>query len=325
MESPVTRSLRTSSSDISATPTDTNESATTPKGNTLARDTQENTAQERAIGAPSLRRADFGVVHPDLRGIRARRDDGQSAGDYYDFVRDARKSTLTLMNKPVGNQMLREIDDRTAALNSDKKETTHEAPTAVDIYSGTKNDHNVRRNGFNLDSMDGAFRYDGIHGKGQASRITYNDKELSANRFIGEGHEMVHAWRAAHGVQVSSTMSGTKYADPLFKQEWDDDNVVRKVFDNQLQLKEEFETVGLQDTPRLPNAPTENKIRKEHSDEYNVKHTVQNRNDYSGLTPADKNVIEQFKNINEATDDRNMFTRLVMDSPAEKLRDHYIK
>ncbi|GEL69237.1 hypothetical protein MVI01_10210 [Myxococcus virescens] len=48
----------------------------------------------------NLNRADSGVVHPDLRGIRTRRDNGQSGADFADFTLDARNSTHQLMSSP---------------------------------------------------------------------------------------------------------------------------------------------------------------------------------------------------------------------------------
>lgn len=298
-------------------PSTGSDNATTPNGHVLTSDRQTSTAQELQHASQTLRRADYGIVHPELSGIRARRGEHQSAADYHDFVLDARRSTNTLMNKPAGQSMLAEINQHTTRLNPNQTETAKHPLTVVDIHSGPSNTHRARTDPGDFTSAEPAYRYDGKPGQGRASRICYNEQEPSSNRFIGEGHEMVHAWRAAHGVAVSSAMLGPRHADPLYKQPWDTEGAARKIMDDKLLYKEEFETVGLQQTPRSPNAPTENRIRAEHNRPV--------RNDYSGVIPTSSRYTEDFKVLDEATDDRFALTKPFTDSPAENLWKHYTK
>jgi hypothetical protein len=252
-----------------------------------------------------LRRADYGVAHPDLRGIRVRRGDGQSPEDYADNLVDTRASMHRLMSQPVGSRMLTELNARTESVNPGLVGNEIKNPLKVaDIHSGrglhpdSQMSHRPRHNN-TYDDAQRAYRYDGTHGMGQASRINYNEMAPKGDRFISLGHEMVHAWRAAHGVAVSppevSPQRGAAILNPPT------DPIVKGVIGRHAQLKEEFETVGLQNTPRMAWAPNENMIREEHG--------LSARADYSGVAPG---ALDQaVENVDRATDNRDLWDKFL--------------
>jgi len=271
------------------------------------------TALELQQGRQALRPADYGVVHPQLSGIRTRRGVGQSAAEYYEHMVDTRRSINTLMRAPVGEQMLRDINARTAAVNPGLHGTARNPLTAVDIHSGrhevpdSQMSQRPRLDPMNpIASAQRAFRYDGLAGAGQASRVNYNEMAPSANRFVSLGHEMVHAWRAAHGVGVSAPQVAPRRGDPLLNPPTDP--IVGNVVAHTTHMREEFETVGLLPTPNLPLAPTENRLRAEHARPA--------RPDYSGLTPHSPGYLNPIRNIDEATDTRNWFQKNVFGTPS---------
>ncbi|RKG58959.1 hypothetical protein D7X30_15425 [Corallococcus sp. AB011P] len=263
------------------------------------------TALELQDGKNKLKPADHGVVHPDLSGIRTRRDSRQSGADFADFTQDARNSTHQLMSRPVGNQMLTELNGRTQHVNPGATGTAQKPLTVADIYSGRSEampmSHRPRHDG-TLQSLRPAYRYDGQASAGQASRINYNENQPS-QRFNSLGHESVHAWRAANGVQVSP-LAASKHADAeVFKRYPSHSAAMKDTVETRLQLREEFETVGLRPTPRMPNAPTENAIRAEHG--------LPARQDYSGFRPGANKNQANFENFDAGSDDRSRFQKFM--------------
>lgn len=234
------------------------------------------TALELQQARANLRPADFGVVHPNLQHIRTRRNAGQSAAEYYDHMVDTRRSINRLMSQPVGRAMLTQIEARAAhiPLNGGLN-----PPTIVDIHSGNAMMHTPRFDGTNLQR---GYRFGGIAGPGHASTIYYNANALSANRIISLGHEIVHAWRTAHGQSVAPPQISPRQLDPLLHRADDPNHIIRQAVDMHALQQEEFETVGLTPTPRQPNAPTENAIRAEHNRPARL--------DYSGVQPGNMNV-----------------------------------
>ena len=175
------------------------------------------TPNELQTGRDNLRRTDYGVVHPDLQGIRTRRDNGQSGADFADFTRDTRVSTDRLMSQPQGGRMMTELDGRNPAVNPGVTGTQRQPVTVADIYSGRNaampNSH-VPRNDGTYASTRPAYRYDGMPGAGRPSNINYNEQG-GAQRFNSLGHESVHAWRASNGLQVSP-LAASKHANALY-------------------------------------------------------------------------------------------------------------
>lgn len=266
-------------------------------------------------GKNNLKPTDYGVVDPKLQGIRTRRDNGQSGAQFADFTQDVRNSTNRLTSKPVGNQMLNDINGRTQAVNPGATGTLRQPLTAMDIYSGRNsalpNSH-VPRNDGTLSSTRPAYRYDGQPGAGTASDVKYNENG-GGQRFNSLGHESVHAWRASNGVQVSP-LAASKHSDAaVFKQYPSHSNDMKETVDDRLRLREEFETIGLRPTPNRTNNPTENAIRAEHG--------LPARQDYSGLKPNGKNSNDvAFQNYDQGTDARNFFQRMSgQPSPFQKI------
>ena len=263
------------------------------------------TADQLTAAKAKLKRADFGVAHPEYRGIRVRRDDAQSPEHYTDLLRDTRASLSRLDEQPIGHGLLSGLQARTAAVNQGHVGTDRANPaTVVDIRSGrglgpdSANSHRVRHNNTYQDIQRG-YRYGGQSGAGIASRVNYDESAARPDRFIGLGHELIHAYRAAHGQMVSppevSPQRGHKLLNPPT------DPIVKQVIGQHAQLKEEFETVGLSPTPRAPNNPTERGLRAEH--------IYKPRDNYSGLRPGGPQE-QALRNIDEGTDDRDLFDKL---------------
>ncbi|OJH41782.1 M91 family zinc metallopeptidase [Cystobacter ferrugineus] len=271
-------------------------------------------------GRESLKKTDHGMVHPDLPGIRTRRDKLEPH-EFADHTRDSRASIHTLMeNNPDGtqsdgNKMLTDINGSTARLNKGALGTTQKPATAVDIHAGNKMTHGPRHGEFDENAIrndlaalkegdskgmakvvekhtqkalletNPAYRTSGHAGEGRASKVTYNANEASSpqNRANSMGHEMVHAHRAAHGMQVGTVQQSNLQHHPVFQAadevEAGGGQRLQGKINFHAQLKEEFETVGMQPTPGRPNAPSENKIRQQLG--------MPQRTDYSGYTPED--------------------------------------
>jgi hypothetical protein len=117
------------------------------------------------------------------------------------------------------------------------------------------------------------------------------------NRANSLGHEMTHAWRASNGLGVGPLDVSKHAQHPTIQKynEPDGSNFPKTVINQHAQLKEEFETVGLQPTPGRPHAPSENKIRQELG--------MPRRMDYSGARPNGK-IDEALKDVDAGTDKR---------------------
>ena len=280
------------------------------------------TADELTAGRARLKRADHGVLNPNLRGIRARRSAGESAADYYDHMLDARASINRLASQPTGSRMLGELNARTAAVNPGAVGDEQNAPlTVADVYSGkglapdSQMSASPRHDG-TYGSVQKAYRYNGAPSAGQATRINYNGSAPKANRWNSLGHELVHAWRNAHGRAVSPPEVSPMHDHPLLNPPTPP--VVRQVIGHHAQMQEEFETVGLSPTPNVAWAPTENAIRAEHG--------LPARDNYSGARPGDD--AEMMRNVDQGTDDRSFFQKLnlpckpAQPSPVAAIKQH---
>ncbi|MFP2959490.1 M91 family zinc metallopeptidase [Myxococcus sp. 1LA] len=268
------------------------------------------TPSELQTGRDNLRRTDYGVVHPDLQGIRTRRDNGQSGADFADFTLDARNSTHQLMSQPNGRRMMTELNGRTSAVNPGVAGTVRNPATVADIYSGRNaastgglpNAHAPRNDG-TFASTRPAYRSDGQPGAGRPSNITYNEQGPGP-RFNSLGHESVHAWRASNGLQVSP-LAASRHADaPVFHQQPQFTGAMKQTVDDRLRLTEEFETVGLRPTPhtRTGWAPNENLIRAEHG--------LPLRDNYSGFRPGNNSNTQNLSMFDQGSDNRNFFQRM---------------
>ncbi|WP_082207069.1 M91 family zinc metallopeptidase [Corallococcus macrosporus] len=268
------------------------------------------TPSELQTGRDNLRRTDYGVVHPDLQGIRTRRDNGQSGADFADFTLDARNSTHQLTSQPNGRRMMTELDGRTQAVNPGAAGSLRNPVTVADIYSGRNAELNgglpnahAPRNDGTFASTRPAYRFDGQPSAGRPSNITYNEQGAGP-RFNSLGHESVHAWRASNGLQVSP-LAASRHADaPVFHQQPQFTGDMKQTVDDRLRLTEEFETVGLRPTPhtRTGWAPNENLIRAEHG--------LPLRDNYSGMRPGNNSNTQNLSMFDAGSDNRTFFQRM---------------
>lgn len=263
-----------------------------------------------------LRRADHGVTHANLPGIRSRRSVGQSAPDYYEHLVDTRRSMARLMSRPAGRQMLEDLNAQTANVTDPGHvvDEQHNPATVVDVSSGAglPADNQMQqtpRHDGTYGGIQRAYRYDGQRGAGQASRVNYNHTAPSANRFNSLGHEMVHAWRVAHGTGVSPPEVSPRRNDPILAA--GPGGLVGNIIGEAARQREEFETVGLQPTPGMVGAPTENLIRNEHG--------LPQRTNYSGVAVGalDQTIVD----LDGATDDRSWWDRAWNAPPRRKVTD----
>jgi len=268
------------------------------------------TANELQQEKQNLNRADYGIVNPNLQSIRTKRDADQSPELFTDHLQDVRRSTTELMSQPVGNRMLTELNARQTHVNPPA--IGNNPSTMVNIHSGrglnndTAMSQSPKFDGTIADVQRG-YRFDGVAGTGQASKVTYDESKPSANRDISLGHEMVHAWRTAHGLAVAPPQISHQRNAAVLNRPDDPDRIFEQSIALHAQHKEEFETVGLQPTPHTPMdwAPSENLIREEHG--------KSSRDNYSGAIPGGfEHVID---NLDEATDNRNWFEKNVMRNP----------
>jgi hypothetical protein len=302
------------------------------QAHTVGRRLPRPTQAELVAGAQRLRQADYGVVHPDLGGIRARRGAGQSNVDYMRFVEDTRSSISRLASRPEGARMLTGLNARTAAVNPGRVGDEHRSPlTVADVRSGrglapdSQMSHRPRLDPAAPDlhaDLQRGYRFAGRHGTGIASNVNYDESrageahqtgaagprhlQRDPNRFVSLGHELVHAYRAAHGYAVNDpTLSQRRNDAVLHLPKVEDPNNPGKLTDptslvprtiaHHAMHREEFETVGLMPTPRVGNSPTENLIRAEHG--------LPLRQDYSGARPGGRQ-DQNLRNVDQATDDR---------------------
>ncbi|MFY1827812.1 M91 family zinc metallopeptidase [Myxococcus fulvus] len=307
------RSRPSFSTPSSAPKTDTTSrprsNSTPAKPDTTSLPKARPSASDLQDGKSNLKPTDYGVTHPDLPGIRTRRDAGQSGAQFADFTRDTRESTQTLMNRPTGNRMMTELDGRTQALNPGQTGTVRNPLTSTDIYSGRNADmpmsHLPRHQG-TFESIRPAYRHDGQPSAGLPSRINYDESAPGHQRFNSLGHESVHAWRASNGLQVGSIESSKHANADVFNRYPDFADNMKANLNRRTMLTEEFETVGLKPTPHTPAgwAPTENKIRAEHG--------LPSRNDYSGRSPTLPNPTnEAIQRYDEGSDNRSVFQKMI--------------
>ncbi|PTL76613.1 M91 family zinc metallopeptidase [Vitiosangium sp. GDMCC 1.1324] len=284
------------------------------------------TPEQLQAGKNNLKPTDYGVVHPDLQGIRTRRDSGQAGHQFADFTSDVRHSTGALMSQPNGNRLMTELNGRTQAVNPGLVGTQNKPLTVADVYSG----RNASIPNANAPRYDGtyagiqkAYRYDGTPGAGLPSTLKYDERFNEQNpgaRFNSLGHESVHAWRNANGVAVSPLEVSPRRNDPLIQ---NNPPIVGQVIGHRAHMQEEFETVGMKPTPHTPNrdgwAPNENLIRQEHG--------LPLRNNYSGETPAKVN--ELTGNINQGLLDQRSWATKMWDRnpepPLQPMIDHLEK
>jgi hypothetical protein len=273
------------------------------------------TKEQLQAGRRNLRAADHGVVSPKYSGIRARRGMVQSAAEYYDHMLETRRAITRLDSEPVGSRMLSELNSRTSTVSPPTDRHNAYTPnTSVDIYAHDRRGHHhaprtTMFGGADLHAAEArmADRYKGVSGPGQASEVKFdafatNDRGDAfvgpQRRAIGLGHELVHAWRASHGMAVSPPEVSMDRHEPLLHPTNEHGQSAKDILDMGMRLKEEFETVGLEPTPRMRHRfqPTENLLRHEHG--------LTARRHYSGYRPGsmdgDLDVADRF------TDTRSM-------------------
>ncbi|WP_174259963.1 M91 family zinc metallopeptidase [Myxococcus xanthus] len=303
---PSTSSSSSSRSRSSSAPPKVDTSKT-QKSETSARpNAPRPTPGELQTGKDNLKRTDYGVVHPDLQGIRTRRDSGQSGADFADFNSDVRNSTHQLMNQPNGRRMMTELDGRTQAVNPGATGTLRNPVTVMDVYSGRNAplpNAQAPRNDGTFESTRPAYRTGGQPGAGRPSDIKYNEQG-SGSRVASLGHESVHAWRGANGLQVSPLQASKHANAPVFNQQPAYTHAMKETVDDRLRLTEEFETVGLRPTPHTPKgwAPSDNMIRAEHG--------LPLRQDYSGMRPGNNSNDTNLSMFDQGSDNRSFFQRM---------------
>jgi hypothetical protein len=231
-----------------------------------------------------LKRVETVQVHGELSNVHAKRSAGESAAAFTDLATDARRSMHTLMSKPGGHQMMKELDARIT------QNRQHAGDHAGVHSSSTKPTDTSNMNSPHIaQGLGQGYRFDGKEGKGWGSEVRINPNEAKANRFIGLGHEMVHAHRLAHGKGVGvpdvNQPNHALFTNPasLGSQVDAGQNAafgqhLKNVVTHSNHLQEEFETVGLSRTPRGAFNPSENMLRAEHG--------LRARTDYSGLKPG---------------------------------------
>lgn len=225
------------------------------------------TPQMLQTAGANLRRTDYGIASARYDKMHIRRDVGQSPTQFVDFMQSTRSALAKLDSRPVGRQMLTDLNagnrpDLDIA-NNDLVETN------VHFRQYATNSNRYNPENF-LPNDDEAHRFNGVSGAGNVtSRVRWNPNLLVSDghrpAFIGLGHELVHAWRGMTGNAVRRDALNTGPA-------------INRRLNPLLSLRDEFETVGLHATPRHLNAPTENALRGEHG--------IAPRPVYSGTTTA---------------------------------------
>ncbi|ASP38490.1 hypothetical protein CHH28_07300 [Bacterioplanes sanyensis] len=274
------------------------------------------TADELVAARQALRRADFGVAHSKATNIRVRRAHGQSAASYYDHMLDTRRSMNKLMSQDTGKHLVQQINTRGAYLDPGQRRNEHANPYSfVDIFQGDRNAARPKLDPLDpIGSAQKAYRYDGTASEGTGTHVTYNSNQANANRFIGLGHELIHAYRNAHGMAVSAPDVSPMRNEPVLATPIGGGSTVNTVVGQHSLLKEEFETVGIQGTPGHGAIPTENRLRAEHGRPA--------RNDYSGARPGGQ-TDQALASVDEATDNRGLIDQLRgKKSPVQKVVSH---
>ncbi|MEV8519116.1 M91 family zinc metallopeptidase [Dyella marensis] len=253
-----------------------------------------------------LKRVEEVRVHGGLDNVHVKRAAGQDAGAFADLAADARRSMHTLMSKPGGHQMMKEIDARVT------QNRAHAGDNAKVYISSTKRTDTSNMNAPHIaPGLEQGYRFDGKEGKGWGSEVRIDPNEAKFNRFIGLGHEMVHAHRLAHGKAVGvpqiNQANHPLFTDPvsLGAQVEPSQNAafgkhLMNVVQHTNHLQEEFETVGLSRTPRGAFNPSENMLRAEHG--------LKARADYSKAKPGDTD--DAIAKGNALFDNRSGLSRL---------------
>jgi hypothetical protein len=232
-----------------------------------------------------LHRVEEADAHGELANLKVRRAAGQDAGAFLDLLADTRHSIHLLMSQPVGRRLLTGLDTRIEA------NRVRIGDNADVFISSTRPGDTSNINAPHLNAgVEEGYRFDGREGRGWGSEVRYNPHEPRAARFIGLGHELVHAYRLAHGKAVGVPQLN-QANHPLFRDPISlGANVDRgqnaafgrhllDVVQNVNHQREEFETVGLLDTPRSGAFRlSENALRSEHN--------LPLRRAYARLTPA---------------------------------------
>jgi Effector protein len=254
------------------------------------------TAQMLQARIAGLRRVDALAVAGDLPAITMHRG-ADHAGDYADLLADTRASISRLRQGATGRSLLSGLQQRSDAMQAHLPAPARQSIVRIQSARYRPGGNAQAPNVPNLVAARAAYRYDGQAGAGAASNVHYDEREARGHRFIGLGHELVHAYRAAHGIGVSPIAASPRSGDAILNPPTHP--VVRNVLDNRAQLREEFETVGLTPTPqnvwqqRMAAAPpTENALRAEHQ--------IPARPHYSGVAPGTDN--QAVANVDAATD-----------------------
>ncbi|MGO4703008.1 M91 family zinc metallopeptidase [Dyella sp. 2RAB6] len=231
-----------------------------------------------------LRRVEEVRVHGGLDHVHVKRAAGQDAGAFADLAADARRSMHTLMSKPDGERMMKEIDTRSA------QNRAHAGDNAKVHISSTRPTDASNMNAPHIaPGLEQGYRFAGKEGKGWGSEVRVDPNEAKFNRFVGLGHEMVHAHRLAHGKAVGvpqiNQANHPLFNDPISQgarvergQNAEFGAHLMNVVQHANHLQEEFETVGLSKTPRGAFNPSENMLRAEHG--------LRARTDYSKAKPG---------------------------------------
>ncbi|MGO4703006.1 M91 family zinc metallopeptidase [Dyella sp. 2RAB6] len=241
-------------------------------------------------------------VHRELSNVHVKRTDGESAAAFTDLAVDARRSMHTLMSQKGGHQMMKEVDARVT------QNRQHAGDNAAVYIRSTKSSDTSNMNAPHpvLPGVKEGYRFDGKAGKGWGSEVRINPNEARSDRFIGLGHEMVHAHRLAHGRAVSvpqlSQPDHPLFKDPISVGAQTEKNMNEKLGQRLLTLvhrttllQEEFETVGLSKPPGGGFHPTENMLRAEHG--------LKARADYSKAKPG--HTDKDIKEFDELFDNRS--------------------
>lgn len=272
------------------------------------------TPQTLQAGMAGLRRVDAVPVAHDLPAITVHRG-ADHAGEYSDLLADTRASISRLREGATGEAMLTGLQQRSDAMQPLVPPAARQPIVRIQSsrFHNPPGGNWQAPTGANLAARRGAYRYDGQAGAGTASNVHYDEGQTAprldphpplgphplqrGNRFIGLGHELVHAYRAAHGIGVSPPAVSPRSGDPILNPPTNP--VVINALDNRAMLREEFETIGLQPTPqnvwqqRMAAAPpTENALRAEHQ--------LPARPNYSGQLPGSDDQI--VANVDAGTD-----------------------
>lgn len=160
------------------------------------------TPQTLQAGEAGLRRVDALPVAGDLPAITVHRG-ADHAGEYADLLADTRASASRLRQGATGQSLLRGLQQRSDAMQAHLPLAARQPIVSIQSARNRAAGNFQAANVLNNVAARPAYRYDGQAGAGIASNVGYNEREARGHRFIGLGHELVHAYRAAHGIGVS--------------------------------------------------------------------------------------------------------------------------